>query len=182
MNHSCAQILDQIVDLAEGKGSPEALAHVHTCDSCAGRLREFTAMIQAVSFPMVDVPMDVLARAQRLMPERAPSRRFRLVTSSFGLAGARRGPAQDFQIVVGAESQSVRLMYKRVGAGWEVIGRAPSGEWILSRPEQEVKVDREGHFSFQASDLASSAFSLLKDGERIDVPSAEELLEERPSN
>jgi hypothetical protein len=181
MNHRCSQVLDQVTALAEGTSSPEAELHVAQCPSCAARLAELRKILQATALPMFNAPDDVVAQAQALMPNLAPRRRLRLVASTFGMAGA-RSMTQDFHLVVGSDEESVRLMYRQEDGGWEVIGRAPSPEWLLSRPEADEPVGQEGHFSFRASSLADTSFALVRGQTRLDIPSADELLEESPSS
>ena len=177
MAQRCEEILDELVTLAEGREAPTASAHVATCKSCQKRLAEFRQILSAAQLPTFDAPTEWVMRAKAIMPTVPRRNPLRLLASSFSQAGA-RSATQDFQLVVGSDETSLRVMYLKGANAWEVMGRAPGAGYFLLRDGSDEALDEDGRFRFEAPDLASTGFSLVKGEERLDIPAAEELLPE----
>lgn len=177
MAQRCEEILDDLVKLAEGGAAPEAASHLVGCVSCQNRLAEFKKILAAAQLPVFDAPTDVVMRAQSIMPMMPRRSALRLLASSFSQAGA-RSVTQDFQLVVGTDETSLRVMYLKGADSWEVMGKAPSEGWTLLRDDFDEPLREDGRFQFEANDLGSTAFVLIKGEERLEIPNAEELLQE----
>ncbi len=169
--------MDELVKLAEGGEAPDAASHLASCASCQKRLTEFTQILSAAQLPVFDAPTEVMMRAQSIMPTMPKRYTVRLLASSFSQAGA-RSVSQDFQLVVGTDETSLRVMYLKGADAWEVMGRAPSEGWTLLRDDFDEALDESGRFRFEAPDLGSTRFSLVNGEERLEIPNAEELLKE----
>jgi hypothetical protein len=174
MRDRCANYWDGIVTLAEGGQDEAARLHVESCTDCADQLRHLRQIMAVGGLRFFDAPANLIEDVKRMMP--APERiRLGLLRSTTAWSGA-RVVAEDFQIVVGEGSTQMRLMYERSGELWQVLGKAPSGEWTLESISGIASVGDEGRFSFEAPSLAETSFTLSGPEGELYVPSAEELL------
>ncbi|MEA2552375.1 MAG: hypothetical protein QOJ65_551, partial [Fimbriimonadaceae bacterium] len=127
--------------------------------------------------PVHNAPADALARAKSLVSGGRRVFAGKLFGSSLTLAQARSATA-DFQLMVGAEDQRIRLMYSRLpGDRWEVKGRAPGADWAIRTVDSTIPCDAEGGFSLEAESLQNTGFSLIQSDAEILIPSAQELLD-----
>lgn len=174
MNDRCRTYRYQLADVAEGRGEPEAVRHVEGCPRCAELVRRYQAIRAAGKISWESAPADLVARAKALVGET----RRRLVARRMGsslLAGA-RGGVDEFQVMVGAEEVSVRLMATREGSGWQLMGRLPSPDWKVES-RHAVEMERDG-FRLNAPSLEDSAFRLIGPELEIEVPSLADILGE----
>jgi hypothetical protein len=179
MKDRCADYWEAIVNLAEGRQDSTAREHLESCSECAEKLRQLQQIMALGDLRYFDAPAHLIQEAVDLMPVRE-RKVATLLRSTTAWSGART-VAEDFQIVVGGPAMQVRLMYSRSGDSWEVLGQAPSSEWLVRIGDEQLEVDGEGRFSFGVPTLAQSAFSLLgPEGEML-VPSVEELLSNGPT-
>lgn len=172
MNKRCQELWEGVVELAEGRPSPEAAAHVETCASCAAKLETLREAMRLGDLRFFDASPALVEAAKAMMP--AP-RRLPLLRSTLAWTGA-RAVAEDFQLLVGEEALPIRLMFSRVSEGWEVMGRLPDATWKVLRAGDSVAVDGEGRFDFRAASLADTDFVVSGPGGDFTVASAEELL------
>lgn len=176
MNKRCRELSEALIALAEGRSSAEVAEHVAHCGACAKRLAEYREMLEVGRVRAFAAPQEVIARAQAIMPAKQ-GRVATFLRSSLSLAGARAATTIDFQIVVETGLGQLRLMYVRTESGWDVMGRLPNVEATIERGDSQITADESGRFQFAAENLQDTAFTLwTRDGERVDVPSAEDLL------
>lgn len=177
MEQLCKQFETRLADLAEGKPDHDASAHVASCGDCAATLRQLQAMFHAASIPVIDAPQTLTDHAKAIMRAKRPAPIARLLGTSFSLAQA-RSVAQDFQLVVGAGEENVRLMFQaRPDGSWDVTGRTPGAGWQVFRNGVNLETDQEDGFTFQSKKLDDTSFSLRLADSEISVPSAQELLD-----
>ena len=180
MEPTCKQIEGSLADLAEGKEVLEAAEHVAACPECMRKLVQLRMMLAAAAVPVESVPRTVVDKAKAIVQGNVKRSVAKLFGSSLTLVHARTS-AQDFQLLVGNEEHKVRLMYSRVTGGrWEITGRAPGPDWKVKTSGSVKSCDSEGGFVLQAKGLEASEFSLLRAGEEIVVPSAQELMSGDP--
>lgn len=171
MDRDCREFRDRLVELAEGQAAPEVAAHVAGCGACAELVERYRSILDAGQFPWQDAPSALIQRAKAIMPQRAP--RARLLGTSL-VAGA-RAATEDFQVVVGDDHRSVRMMVNRTQDGWELMGRLPEDGWTV---ETDLRSEIEGEgFRIFAPSLDRSAFRLTSPEASLDVPPLAELLE-----
>jgi hypothetical protein len=171
MERRCEQWNEALIDLAEGKPSPEAEAHVAACPTCEERLAQYTIMFAASRVPQFDPPESVKDRAKALMGTRRRAIGT-LVRSSLAGSHARRTPG-DFQVIVQAGEHRIRLMYERRRGGWHVIGRMPSEAWSV-RAERSSTED--GGFIVTANQLEGTGFTLVHGDDELVIPPGSEFL------
>lgn len=178
MRNDCTRYEEGIVALAHGEPSPEAEAHVRTCDDCSRQLADLEQLIAELQTPTFDAPMAVVAAAKAIMPETRKVSIASLVFNSLSVAGARGSNEDAFQLVFESEDVRARLMYNPVQKGWEVLGRIESGgKWDARVAGKKVVVDQDGRFGFSAKSLDRTEMSLFGSDVDIIIPSAEEARE-----
>ena len=154
----CSNYRVHLADAAEGRADLEVMNHATTCAKCAKLLAQYRVLLAAASGTWESPSAQILARVKGMMPER---RRVligrRLLAPS--LSTARGLPVEEFQVVVGAEDVSVRIMATPQGGGWSIMGRLPDASWTV---ESDTPVDQSGgRFQLDATDLTSSGFDLV---------------------
>ena len=174
MKRECEDIRDELVLLAEGQENPRVGAHLETCEDCRCRLEQLRYMLSALKVQSFEAPPDLVLEAKSLIPNR--SFRLSLIRTSLQTATA-RAPSQDFQAVYGGEGLEVRVMYSKVDAGWEVMGKAPSGDWQAENEASLIEVDQQGRFHFVIGSLDQTAFTIRGDGRVCDIPSVSEAID-----
>ena len=163
------------MELAEGRVNVVAKSHVDSCADCARALDQLRAMMAAGQTEMTDAPMSLIERAKAIV---APQQR-RLLAGILrtSLAAGARSVGTDFQVVVGSEDVSARLMYSKEADGWVVMGRAPSNDWTMIHGSEQVPCEPDGRFSFRAPSLSDTGFALMSTSAQLIVPPIEDLLE-----
>jgi hypothetical protein len=172
MKDSCRNYRDHLVDAAEGRVSPEVAQHLEACASCAELVRRYREIVAATRIAWTPASRELVELVKGLMPETRKVWSARRLGSSL-MAGA-RGPGDEFQMLVGTDELSVRVLASRTDAGWQLMGRFPEGEWnvVASVP---VTVDANG-FRFVVSNLEESAFSLVGHDTVLEVPALSRFL------
>ena len=176
MKERCSDFSEGIVSLAEGRDDASASLHIETCAACARKLEQLRRIVSVRETPFFAAPEEVIRQAKALLP---PSQvgRARALRSTLAWSGSRAAP-QDFQVVVSAGSQEMRVMYTRSEQGWTVLARTPASDWSGIREGRRLESDSAGRFSFHCGDLSESGFELTGPEGEFEVPSAEELLSE----
>lgn len=164
-----------IVELSEGRPHSVALEHVASCSACARLLEQMKSIMDAVSVEFFDAPEQLIDSVIGLMPSRQERTRVGLIRSTLAF-GSARADSDDFQVIVGHEEFSTRLMVVRNEQGWDIVGKLPEREWRIERDGVEVPLDADQRFSVEISDLSDSAFSISSNDMIFDVPSLEDLL------
>lgn len=179
MKKSCSNYWEALVDIADGKSDPAAMAHVASCGSCGEKLALLQSFVSAGQLGFYDAPAEAIQSAKNLMPQ-APRQFASLVRSTLALSGA-RSVAEDFQVVVSLGGAELRLMYTRVRNGWMIMGRLPEGDYqILDRSDVQLFPDRR--FSFEVKNLAESEFTVEGGGQEFTVLPPEDLLKDESSS
>lgn len=173
MKDVCPQYRAQLVDAAEGKSNPELEQHLLICSKCSQLLENYRAMLKAADGLWESAPANLVLRAKNLMPE---TRRVVIARRlGLGTLGAARGPLDEFQVMVGDDSTSVRLMASPTANGWSIMGRVPSEAWEVDSP---VPVElAEGRFQFTVAALEDSSFELVGPDVVLHIPPLSELIQ-----
>lgn len=159
------------MDAAEGRSSPELAVHLESCTSCAELVRRYREIVVAAQIAWTSAPAELIQRAKNLMPE---TRRVWIAQRlGASLAAGARGPADEFQVLVGTDELSIRLMATRIEKGWQLMGRLPEGEWEVDA-SFPIQVDAKG-FRFVVPSLEQSAFNLIGKDAVLQVPALSEL-------
>ena len=169
----CSNYRIHIPDAAEGRADLDVMNHVATCAKCAKLLTQHRVLLAAASGTWESPSAQILARVKGLMPE---TRRILVGRRIFApsLSAARGLPVEEFQVLVGAEDVSVRIMATPQGEGWSIMGRLPNDSWAV---QADSLVDQSaGRFQLDASDLNASGFDLLGPDVVIRIPALSELL------
>lgn len=179
MNAHCREIGEELAALAEGKAAPQAEAHIRDCPSCAKRLAELKAVVDAARTSKFEAPDDLIRRAQALM---APSSRrmvARLLGNSLSGAGARGVVSEGAALRVGIGDLDLPLMVSPTRNGYEILGRAPSDVWTVEHQGMRTPCRPGGRFRIEVRELAESEFVLTgPEGEpEVIVPAVSELLD-----
>jgi len=174
MRQSCAQWQESIVDLAEGRRSADAEAHVHGCPACQKKLRELQTAIRSIGVPVTEVPEALsLAAVSLFKPKWVPARLLQRVSNP---AGARSDNTV-FQLVLDLSGIQVRTVYLPEGDDkWRVTGRA-TAQGIATRDGESVNEDPE-RFSFEANRLEDTGFDFMANETLFRVQPASEYLRE----
>ena len=171
MSKTCKTMWAGLVDLAEGKDSPDAAVHVDSCDLCRTTLQGLRRTLSSLAVPQFEAPLELINRAKAIMSP-SPSR-MRLLRTSLSTAGA-RAVTEEFQAIYGFDELELRVMYAKVDTGWNVIGRLPSVDWTAAANGEALSIEDDGHFSFTVKSLEDSSFEIAKHMMRLEVPSASE--------
>ena len=172
MKGSCKTYRDEIADVAEGRASVEAVAHVAGCPACAARVKAYQSIFAAARLPRESAPASLIASVAAMMPDLRRSIVARRLSALVPTAARRQ--SSDVQIVVGDEETSIRVLARADGDEWIVMGRLPEGEWNFDGPPAEIQGDR---FTFRASDLGATAFAIESEVRRLEIPPIAELLQ-----
>lgn len=179
MKEHCAEFLEGLSDLAEGREDAKVAAHVQGCPDCSRRLEQLRQIISSARLTTYDAPEAAIRRAKDLMVPQRRTFLAGLLNSTLATSGARI-VAEDFQVVIEAEDATARLMYSRGPNGWDVLGRAPAGFHSVRRDDSDWPIEGSGRFSFRVSTLEETGFTLVSDDAEIVIPPAEELLGHEP--
>lgn len=170
MSKACSRWWDSLIEVAEGHGSAEAISHAESCSGCRDALNQLRGMFASMSADRLEAPEGLIRRAVALFP--APVRRRARLLRNPQLAIGLRGSREAFQLTFEAEEVQVRMMYTPSPEGWQVTGKVSDTECLPYRPA--LTVLEPGWFEFEAKDLIQTGLTLMREGEWIDVPSAEE--------
>lgn len=175
MADPCKKHLEGLVELALGNQAPDAREHVGGCISCAEALRQFGKILSSLEMGGFDAPAYLVAEAARI-PIAGPAVHMRLAGSSLLTAGARLESAETFQLVFESGEHTVRLMYEKSPAGWDVLGKVEGGaDWKAETGGGNVPVDDSGRFSFTAPSLSNTDVRLTGEGTSLLIPPAQEV-------
>jgi hypothetical protein len=176
MKRACKQIWEGLVDLAEGRESPEAKAHLATCSDCTLELDRLQRLVGAARHPTYQAPTDVKEMAARIMPRR--QRRTAVLAHRTLAATAARSGGADAQMTFEVDGHSIRVMVTEEPSGWLVLGQGPSGDWQISSTGADAQRDEGGRFEIERADLNEPI--LLRGPEYdIEIPPLAELLNDR---
>ncbi len=171
MKKACEQYCEGIADLASGLSNAGAEIHVAECADCFALLGHLRQTIEVLGVAEFHAPIDVVRRAQGLMPSRQPILA-RLAASTLQAAGVRAAQsAEAFQLRFESGDLSIRMMYDREPDGWTILGRLSEVGWEVLGPLEPIEVAKDGSFQFKVSDLADSAIDLLRGETIIHIPS-----------
>jgi len=168
MKGTCSRIFAALVDLAEGRESAEAAAHVAQCASCAGVLRDLERGVRSLRAGFYDAPADVTAAAKSIFP--LPVRvAVRLLGTTLAGAGARGETA--VQAAYEFEGGRARILYQPEEEGWSVMARVEGEGWRAFPAE----LDEQGRVEFRVQALGEARLRLVREGVEvvIDPPSEE---------
>jgi len=173
MKDACSKYRSQLIEAAEGNAGPEVLAHLAECPKCSAIVSRTIQILSAAKGFWESAPSDLVTRAKSLMPE---TRRYltgrRL---DWGQVAGARGPQEEFQVLVGDEDVSVRVMASPRPNGWAVMGRVPDEQWVV---EAQSPVTVDGSlFEFEVQTLADSAFDLVGLESILQIPPLSELID-----
>lgn len=166
MKSTCAQLRTAIADLAEGRESPDAAAHIANCRTCAALFAQMRAAIQGLRSGFADAPSELILSAKAIFPRTQPVFA-RLVSPTLGTAGARGGDA--FQALYEFEDGRVRVMYRPEPDGWTVMGRIEAEGWTIVAED----LDSEGRFQFSSQSLSDAEILLRKGDAEVVIPAPE---------
>ncbi len=140
-----------MVDLAEGQDRPAASAHAQACVECGERLAQLKQMLSLTAKGAWNAPASSLSAVQQIFTPRKPVLLARLLTLG---SGARSVSAESTQIKREAEGLSVRLMIRKEGAAWHVMGMVQTSDLPLFITCGAVSIDLEGNsFEFRVESL-----------------------------
>lgn len=169
----CSNYRMHLPDAAEGRADLEVMNHAGTCAKCATLLAQYRVLLAAASGTWESPSAQVLASVKAMMPEKRRVLIGRRILAP-SLSAARGLPVEEFQVVVGAEDVSVRIMAIPQGEGWSIMGRLPDASWTV---ESETPVDQSsGRFQLEAVDLESSGFDVVGPNVVLRIPALSELL------
>jgi hypothetical protein len=137
---------------------------------------EFVTLFRALNVKFEDPSAETLARAQSIVP--TPSKRHlvvRLLGSSLVAGTARFLPGEDVQVIVGAESNKIRLMYSRTSEGWKVLGSMGEAGWTVVCGTVETDCDEEGRFMLEILDDNCPHLTVSNHEVELSVPPLEEM-------
>jgi hypothetical protein len=173
MRNACSKYRFRLIEAAEGNADNEMLAHVAECANCSAEVNRIITVLAAAKGIWESAPSEIVQRAQSLMPET----RRHLIGRRLGLgsfAGA-RGGQEEFQVLVGDEDVTIRLMASPRQDGWAVMGRVPGDDWIVEA-QSPVKLD-DTVFEFEVKTLDGSAFDLVGPDSILHIPALSELID-----
>ena len=172
MKDACSMFRDRLADLADGRADDEVIQHVASCSRCNTIARELQSIVDAASFTWEEAPQAAISRAKALIPE--TKRVFWAARLRLGGLAPARGPIDEFQIVVGVEDWSIRLLATPHENGWSIMGQLPGESWLF---DGHVPVTMSGNrFQFHASDLSRTAFELVGEDAILCIPPISDLL------
>lgn len=165
MNTRCEDIREGLVDLAHGKESTDASAHLISCPECRELLSEIKAVAAALRHPSKTPPLSASAAAKAIMP--APSRRLaRLVPITFS-ATRHTGPST---LTFECEEFKVRVQLVRLGQEVSVLGKVDGFQGIVSTESGSSQVLSDGRFEAVLQDARDRTLEFSRKGEVIVVP------------
>lgn len=168
MKH-CRDYEQDLVTIAHGGEAPEAQAHADACERCADKLSQHHRLAAVLAVPTWLPSEDGLRRAQAIVP--APTRTVaRLVRSTLGLAGARYGGHDSFQLVYESDTLDARLMFESSSRGWTITGRLEGPVEEASVGGTIVELDEEGRFTASLSNGNSDDILVRMEGGDVVLP------------
>ena len=172
MKDACNQFRDSLADMADGTADAATVAHVNSCQSCLSIVNDLKLIVARAHQEWFIAPSEWISAAKALMPEtRKIFTCHRLQLR--GIAPA-RGPVDEFQIVVGTDELSLRLMATPTDTGWNIMGQFPSSDWEMEgQPNVTISGPR---FQFSAKDLSETAFELVSMDTILQVPPMNRLI------
>lgn len=114
---------NELVDVAEGQSRPAAQAHADGCADCGARLAELRQMISLTAKGAFDAPTESVQRAKSVFVPRRPVVFANLVRQG---AGARLIEAESRQIRIDEDGLAARLMIRKDGSRWQILGMIES--------------------------------------------------------
>ena len=151
---------------------PVVLEHTQVCAGCRKILKQTAQLLDAARGVWEAPSVGIVSRVLGLMPE---SRRI-LVGKRIQIGGLlpARGPVEEFQIVIGSEDVSVRLLATPERQGWVIRGRLPSPDW-LAEAEFPITIS-EDRFEMFVPSLEESSFELVGPAEVLRSPALSEVI------
>lgn len=175
MKKDCENMWPKIVEYFHGANDPVAKEHLQSCADCAVQLSQLERMIGSLKTPAFNAPTALVQAAKNIMaPAFKTSIVARLVRSNLGLAGVRSAATKDIQAVFDADGKSLRVQYRSLPQGWEILGHAPEGASEGRAGKKSFRIDEKGRFTLSVKDLAQSGFTIVVDGVEISVPAVSE--------
>lgn len=170
MKGKCKEFMEMIVEAAEGRRSEESISHLQSCGDCRTLLGDMKAIFNAGKVEMFSAPESIKASARAIMQPKT----IRPLVLRFALLGAGARSAENgFQYIFDAEGEEVRVVYQPKNDGWEIVGRAPVTDATLYHGSAETEVSEDGYFTFFSSELADSAFEIVKGSIKYSFPAVE---------
>jgi hypothetical protein len=122
---------EQLIDVAEERGSPDALEHIAHCGHCASEVARFRLLLALMRSDDAEPPPPAAAAAVRALlpaePQRAaPQRRATLRFDSTQAArplGLRAAASDERQIVFDADPFVIDLRLVPSGHSWQIVGQ-----------------------------------------------------------
>jgi len=174
MINSCSEFTEALADLAEGRATPAAEAHVAECESCREKVAQLRTIVSVTRWAGGSAPAEWVDRAIDIMKPAKRTIFATLLRTSFA-QGSARSATQDFQLQVEAEGIPFRFSYSNSGRGWFVLGRVPQEFDLVTHKQGEQWPDEQGGFKFHAMNLKDTAFDLVAADRVIHVPAATDL-------
>ena len=171
MRETCSRFRSSLADAAEGKVTAELTEHLRECSSCAQIIGEYKAIFASAGELWESAPLETIQLAKALMPE---TRRVLFAKRLSVGAATARGPQEEFQVLVGGEDISMRLMATPTTEGWSIRGKVPNADWIVYA-ENAVQMP-DGRFEFTVPTLEESSFDVLGEDTILQVPALSQLL------
>ncbi len=172
MRDTCSRFRSRLADAAEGNTNVELAEHLGQCTVCSQIISEYKTIFATASGLWESAPLESIQLAKALMPE---TRRVLFAKRlSVGAAATARGPQEEFQVLVGGEDISMRLMATPTTEGWSIRGKVPNADWIVYA-ENAVQMP-DGRFEFTVPTLEDSSFDVLGEDTILQVPALSQLM------
>lgn len=175
MKKDCEKMWPKIVEYFHGANDPAAEGHLKSCEDCTLQLSQLEQMVGCFKSPVYNAPASLISAAKNIMqPMRKTSIFATLVRSNLGLAGVRSAATKDIQAVFDVEGEKIRVQYRALPQGWEILGHVPEGATEGRAGKKSFRIDEKGRFTLTVKDLAQSGFKIVVDGVEISVPAVNE--------
>lgn len=132
--------------------------------------RQFIIMEAHLQAGAFEAPSHLITAAKSLMPKTVRFVVARLVASNLGLAGVRASEAHEVQALFEAEDHQVRVHYRSVSGGWEILGQGPPELESGVHLRKPFAIDGRGRFELRVRRLEDSGFTLQFGGLEMSVP------------
>lgn len=147
----CRKYWSDIVDVAEGKPRPEAEAHAGSCRECGKRLADLKEIVSLAHIQVWDAPSESLSQARSIFVPKMPVVTATLKAVGSGARTVAAGPGQFRREVDGL---SVRIMIRREGSLWHVMGSIDGSSSPLSASVGAQVIELAGtSFEFETESL-----------------------------
>ncbi|RMG26758.1 MAG: hypothetical protein D6724_01165, partial [Armatimonadetes bacterium] len=146
----CNDYVERIVLVALGEEDHEAERHAEECQGCREWLEEMKRIMEVARLKRFEPPQELVDQVKGWAERRTV--RAEPVRSSLGLAGARRGEADAFQVLLDAAGETVRVAYTREDGSWKVLVEAPAIYGSL-RIGGKTVAGSDGRFRFTVRSL-----------------------------